>query len=237
MELDKLFEAIDSEILTDDMKNSLQESFETAVEIKAAELVTEQVQKEKDALVEEYEEKMNEYREESTERISEYLELVVEEYLKSNKVAIDESIKTAQVDALFEGFDSMIIAGGVDLKNITEATDDSVQTKKLAELTEKVDSLVESNSSLKAKNKELLKMGLVKELSEGLSLVEADKFEKLAGVIAVDEDFAAYIEKLETLKESVSTSDKEVKKEIQDEVDESLNESEADSKPSWSRFA
>lgn len=238
MELDKLFEAIDSEILTDDMKNSLQESFDSAVELKATEMIQEKLDEEIETLQESYEDKMNEYREESTERISEYLELVVETYLKDNAVSIDESIKTAQVDALLEGFDSMLIAGGVSLKTITEATDDSVQTAKIEELTEKVNTLVESNSDLKAKNKELMKMGLVKEISEGLTLVEADKFEKLADVISVEDDLNEYVEKLQTLKENIQSGQSNQGNQGKgDDLDENLNESNKDTKPSWSRFA
>jgi len=239
MELDKLFEAIDSEILTDEMKTDLTESFSTAVELKAAEMVTEKLEEKETALNEEFEAKLNEYRDESTEKINEYLEVVVEQYFKDNAIKIDESIKIKQVDALLEGFDSMLVLGGVDLHRITESSDESQNTQKINELTTKVDDLVESNITLKNKNKELFQMGITRELAEGLTLVEADKFAKLADVIKMDESSSDYVEKLLVLKESV-TGEKP-----KDEVNENeggsneLNEDNKDNKdkaPSWSKF-
>jgi hypothetical protein len=244
MELDKLFEAIDSEILTDEMKTDLTESFETAVEIKAAEMVTEKLEEKETALNEEYEAKLNEYREESTDKINEYLEVVVEQYFKDNAIKIDESIKIKQVDALLEGFDTMLVTAGVDLHRITESTDDAQQTQKIDELTEKVDSLVESNIELKNKNKELFQMGIVKELSEGLTLVQADKFSKLAEVIKIEESSTDYINKLLVLKESVTGEKPADEVNEDDEVNEGnkggseeLNEDAKNDKAnSWSRF-
>jgi len=233
--LTKLFEAIDSEILTPEMTSSLEESFNNAVEVKAAEMVNEKVQEEKELLIEEYDAKLDEYRKESDDRISEYLDLVVESYLKDNKVQLDESIKAAQVDALLEGFDALLVTGGVDLKNITESTEDSKLQKSVEELSEKVNSLVENNTELKAKNDELLQMGLVSELSEGLTLVKKEKFSELAKVISIDEGFNAYVEKLTLLKETVSKSEKEEVNEGSEQINES-DKTDKSAKPSWSKF-
>ena len=51
-------------------------------------------------------------------------------------------------------------------------------------------------------SEKLLKSGIILELKEGLSLVEAQKFERLANIV----DFSSsekYLEKLQTIKESV----------------------------------
>ncbi len=249
MSMEKLFEAIDSEVLDDDMKKSLQESFDAAVEAKSTEMIAERVEKEVQAKVleekesleteysEKYSTKLDEYKAETTDRISEYMELVVEEYLKENEVKIDESIKTAQVDALLEGFDTMLVTGGVSLKNITDKTDDTVQQSEIAELTERVNTLVESNTSLKKHNKTLLKMGLINEVSEDMTMVEKDKFEKLSEMIELDlSNTSEYMNKLLTLAESV-TGEK-VKDDVLDESkkEDELNESLKPKKvevPSW----
>ena len=236
MEIEELFEAIDSEILTDELKNSLQESFNDAVTEKANAIVEEKLETEKETLEEKYNNELNEYREEMLNRMSEYLELVAEEYIEENRITIEESIKIERLDALLEGFDSMLITGGSNLKNINENTDSVKYSKEIEELQEKVNELVESNLEYKAKNEKLIRMGVVSEISEGMTVVEKEKFNELAEMVEFNSDnLTGYLEKLDALRETVTGASYFNKDE---EVNEKLNESDEKniSNKSWKRF-
>ncbi len=82
MDVKALFEAVDKNIMTDDMLASLQESFDKAVddaaedkaEAKAAEIADKKIEEEKEAIEKEAEEKLEEYKKYTTEKISEYIE-------------------------------------------------------------------------------------------------------------------------------------------------------------------
>ena len=81
---------------------------------------------------------------------------------------------------LIEAFDSMLISGGVIL----------LQSwvlrriyKNLNHLRIVLIKLVEEVIQLRKKSKELIKMGLVAELSEGLTLVQAQRFQRLASIV------------------------------------------------------
>lgn len=243
MDVKALFEAVDKNIMTDDMLASLQESFDKAVddaaedkaEAKAAEIAGKKIEEEKEAIEKEAEEKLEEYKKYTTEKISEYIEIVAEEYIKKNQVSIEESIKIAQLDALMEGFESMLTATGVELRTITERTENSVVTAELSEMKAKVNSLVESNSEYKRKNAELLKMNINAELSEGLSFVQKEKLSKLTEMISFDsEDFGSYISKVTALKESVL--DAAGTKGGSEEPQTTLEESVTSKAKAWKRF-
>ena len=127
---------------------------------------------------------------------------------------------------MIEAFDAMLTAGGVEVAKIVEAKEaDDVETK-LAESVEKYDDLVEEVIDLKKENDKLIKMGVIAEMKEGLSIVEAEKFAKLADLVEFSKD-EGYLSKLETIKESVKGAKEE-------KVDESLNENNKETKPTVS---
>lgn len=211
--LEKLFESLDDKVFTADLREALEAQFNEAVEFKAKTIAEARIEEEIDALNEKSEkhietlnEKAEEYVEmkkaEMLESLDKYLERVVEEFVAEAKDSLSESIKSEKADMIIEAFDAMLVATGVKVAKIVEAKDDSAVENKLAESIEKYDSLVEENISLKEENEKLLKMGIIAEMKEDLSIVEAEKFEKLASIVEFSKE-AVYLEKLETLKNSV----------------------------------
>ena len=233
MSLKKLYESIDANVLTESLKAELKESFDAAVELKAAELAESKI----DEKIKELDEKAEGLKEtliaEAAEKdaalldtIDAYLEKVVEEFTAEAKEQLDESIKQEKADLMIEAFDAMLTAGGVEVAKIVEAKEaDDVETK-LAESVEKYDDLVEEVIDLKKENDKLIKMGVIAEMKEGLSIVEAEKFAKLADLVEFSKD-EGYLSKLETIKESVKGAKEE-------KVDESLNENNKETKPTVS---
>jgi hypothetical protein len=133
---------------------------------------------------------------------------------------------------IIEAFDSMLTATGVEVAKIVEAKDDSAVENKLEESVAKYDSLVEELIALKDENETLIKMGVISELKEGLSIVEAEKFVKLAGLVEFTKD-EAFAEKLETIKESVKGAVEAKEEELTETV---VQEGESNEAPAWAHL-
>lgn len=239
MDLSKLFESLDEKVFTPELKESLEGQFNEAVETKAEIIAEARVQEKVEELNEKSEEhieflneKAEEYVElqkaEIVEAVDKYLDRIVEEFLTEAKESLDESVKSEKADMIIEAFDAMLVATGVEVSKIVESKDESSLEKKLDESTNKYDALVEENITLKEENEKLIKMGIISEMKEGLSLIESEKFEKLSNLVEFTND-EKFVEKLETIKESVKGA-------VEDKKD--LNEAEQndEDKPVWSHL-
>ena len=238
--LEALFESLDDKVFTPELKESLETKFNEAVEDKAAIVAAEQLEEQVDSLNEKAEqhiemlnEKAEEYVEmkktEMVDSLDKYLDRVVEEFVSESKTALGESVKSEKADMLIEAFDAMLVATGVKVATIVEAKDDTAVESQLEESVAKYDTLVEENINLLEANKQLTKMGIIAELKENLSLVESEKFEKLADIVDFSND-ADYLKKLETIKESVKGAAVEDKAE-----DAGLNEDQVNV-PVWAHL-
>ena len=132
MTIQKIFESLDESVFTNELKQTLSEKFDSAVEERAeakAIILAEELAEFK---IDELEEKVEQYgeylreqhltkSEELNSRVSEYVDLVVEEFVSEAKEALGESLKSEHSDMLIEAFDSMLIAGGVEFASILEA--------------------------------------------------------------------------------------------------------------------
>lgn len=188
-------------------------------------------------LDEKSEEYINTKTEEMLENVDKYLDRIIEEFVAEATDKLDESLKSEKADMIIEAFDAMLIATGVEVSKIVEAKDETEAEAKLAESIEKYDALVEENIELKSQNEKLLKSGIILELKEGLSLVEAQKFERLANIV----DFSSsekYLEKLQTIKESVKAKPSSDKvEEIVEKVEEVIVEKQENKSPIWAHLA
>jgi hypothetical protein len=190
--------------LADETKIALQESFDAAVLTEAVKLA-----ESKEAEYEEYMfSQLTEMKEELEDTLDAYLEKVVEQFVEDNSFAIDESIKSEKYEAVLEGFNSLMIATGVEIAQIAEAKEEGSEvadlTESIEEAEEMADKLMAENLELKERNAELLKTGLIKESMEDMTPLQKDKFLKLASVVEFDEsDPVGFISRLDTIVESV----------------------------------
>ena len=217
--LEKLFESLDEKVFTPELKKALEAQFNEAVETKAESIAEAKIEEEIDSLNEKAEQhveflnkKAEEYiamkQAEMVESLDKYLERVVDKFVAEAKDLLAESVKSEKADMIIEAFDAMLVATGVQVAKIVEAKDETAIETKLVENTAKYDALVEENIALSEENKKLIKMGVISELKEGLSLVEAEKFEKLAELVEFSKS-GEFLTKLTTIKESVKgTADK-----------------------------
>lgn len=162
MSLEKLFESVDENVLTPELKQSLEESFNAAVEIKSQELadqivsekinalnehcdnykaqldeevkqVKSEVQAEKASLNEEFQQKCDELE----QHVSNYMDHVVQELISEHSEKLEECVKDTKCQALDEMFGAMLTAAGLNMHDILaeHANDNS---NKMTEMSEKL---------------------------------------------------------------------------------------------------
>jgi len=209
MEINEMFESMDIE---KEQKVALQEAFETAVIKKTTEMLDEHVEtllaEKVEVLEEEYAEKV----EGLTESLDGYLDTVVEEFVAENAPSYEAQIADEKSTTLLELFDKMVKVVGVDMLTINEAKDTKEQDEfnesaeaQVTVLEDKVATMADRLVEAKRESDKYLKAGIVAELSEGLTILESAKFSKLAELVAFDRN-AAYLDKLDTIKESILSS-------------------------------
>ena len=210
--LKTLFESLDEKVFTSELKESLETKFNEAVELKALEIAATKIEEKTVELEEKAEEfqailekEMHEKEAELVDQIDAYLEKVVEDFIAEAKESLDESIKSEKADMIIEAMEAMIVSTGVNIAKIVEDKDSTDPENKLGTLTAKYDSAIEENIKLEKENAKLLKMGVIAELKEGMNVIEAEKFSKLADLVEF-ENSKSYLTKLDTIRESVMTS-------------------------------
>ena len=197
-----LFESMDVDL---DTKTQLQEAFDKAVLEETTkrmdEYVETKLEEKTQALEEEYKEKVDYL----TEALDGYLETVVEEFIEENAPMYEAEIEQEKAKTLLEMFDKMVQVVGVDMLTIAEAKDESSNETRIDELEDKISDLADRLIEAKREANEYLKMGIVSEMSEGLTILEKEKFNKLADMVEFSKD-PSYVEKLEAIKESITST-------------------------------
>lgn len=209
MALNEMFESMDIE---QEQKIALQEAFDSAVIKKTTDMLDEHVETLLSEKVEVLEEEYKEKVEGLTESLDGYLDTVVEEFISENAPMYEAQIDDEKTQSLLELFDKMVQIVGVDMLTITEAkaTKDDKEFNESAEaqvekLEEKVADIADKLVEAKRTADKYLQLGILSETAEGLTILEQAKFEKLAEMVQFDKT-QAYLDKLETIKESIIDS-------------------------------
>jgi len=217
----------DDKNLSEDFRNKVETLFEAAVSARVA--------AEKAAIEEEYEAKLQEEVEEIyeglVEKLDGYLSHIAEEWKEENEVAIENSIRTD----LAESFITSL--GQLYQEHNFIVPEEQVEVVEM--MAERIDELEEQFNQTLIKNAELseavdtlVKETLIKESTEGLSPIEAERFKTLVEDFEFT-DVDSFNEKLETIKEhhfSKSNSSKKTKL-ITEEIDYTEEEFEQEKKP------
>lgn len=210
--MNELFESLD---INEDMKANLAEAFDKAVLAKSVEMMDEHVEtkvEEAKTLMEaEYAEKV----EGLEDTLDGYMTSVVEEFIAEQKSSYEAEILDEKAKKLLEMFDSMLTVAGVAMTDINEARSDrdiAEDADSLENQIERLDKrLSEKEADLHESRKEAdkyLKAGFIAESKKGLTMVESDKFEKLAEMVTFERS-EKYADALDTIKESILDSREE----------------------------
>lgn len=206
--LDKMFEAIDSNVLTDSLKNELEAQFNEAVEIKSTEIATAIIDQKEAELTEalntKYDAKFEEYKKKIDEQVDSFITATVENLVSESLNYMKQDLDNAKVEALKEAFDALVVTAGTDIAKIHANLVES--TKAVDEdLNKKYNALYEKFNALKEENAKIIKLGFLNEMSADLSLVEKEKFNKMAELIPFEKT-SSYRNKIELVKTQVKGS-------------------------------
>jgi len=130
------------------------------------------------------------------------METVVEEFIEENAPIYETEIEQEKVKTLLETFDKMVKVLGVDMMTIAESKEENSSDSKIEKLEEEIANLSDKIIESKREADKYLKLGIIQEMSQGLTILEKEKFEKLSEMIQFNRD-PEYIQKLETIKESL----------------------------------
>jgi hypothetical protein len=206
--LNPIFESMDIPLET---KTSLQEAFDKAVLSEVTEKMDEYVDKKLTEEKTRLEEEFKEHKEYLTEALDGYLDTVVEEFIEENKPEYERQIDEAKASTLLELFDNIVKIVGVDMMTIAESKEelDQDEYKTLTEaketLEEEVSNMADKLIESKREADKYLKTGLIAEMAQDLSILESEKFEKLADMVEFSRN-PEYVQKLETIRESIIDS-------------------------------
>jgi len=220
--MEQLFESLDID-LNEETKTKLTDAFNKAVMKQTTELLEEHVETKvaeaKELLEEEYQEKV----ENLEDSLDGYLQSVVEEFMEDNAPTYEQQIAEEKVKTLLEMFDSMLKIAGVQMVDINEAHtdyhDENDLSNKLDKAEDRINEQQEALIEAKREADKYLKGGVILEMKEGLSMLEGEKFEKLADMVTFSRD-ESFVESLETIKESI-IEQRVFDKRYEDKMDES----------------
>jgi hypothetical protein len=182
--------------LSEEFKQKAATIFEAAIKAK--------VKEESQRLQGEYETKLKEdteaHKADVVEKVDSYLNYVVEEWMQENKIAIERGIKGEIAEDFIGGLKKLFEDHYIDVPdekyNVLED-----QASKIEDLEKKLNEEIEKNVTSHKTIGELKREDIAKAVSEDLTDVEKEKFNKLAEEVEYsnEEDFTT---KVTTIKES-----------------------------------
>ena len=203
--MEQLFESLNIDI-NEETKAKLAEAFDRAVMSKTVELMEEHVETRVAEEVEKLEEEYQEKVEDLENSLDGYLQSVVEEFIEENQPVYEAQINEEKSIALLEMFDNMLKIAGVSMLDINEAHSDYHEendvSAKLERMEEKYNELSDKLVEARKEADKYLKAGVIMEMKQGLSMLEAEKFERLAEMVTFTRD-ESFVNSLETIKESI----------------------------------
>jgi hypothetical protein len=187
---------VDGEDLSEEFKDKAATIFEAAVKSKTRE----EIARIHETMTGEFEVKLEESVDTLTEKVDTYLNYVVETWTKENELAIERGLKGEIAEDFISGLKQLFEDHYIDVPDekydVLEA-----QSEKIAELEEKVNSVMEQNIVLSNVKSGLVREQVISESCEELTDTEIEKFKSLTEDIDfVDEE--SFKAKLDTLKES-----------------------------------
>jgi hypothetical protein len=187
---------INGEELTEEFKTKAATIFEAAV--------VSRVKAEVAALKEEFDtqlvEQVEQIKEGLVEKVDGYLNYVVEQWMTDNALALENGMKNEIFESFIAGMKGLFEQHYIDVPEEKYDVLGDLQSQ-LEQIKGKLDETVEQNIALKKTLEESAKSSAIGEFTDGMTDVEAEKFESLAEEL-VYEDTESFKSKLQTIKEN-----------------------------------
>lgn len=206
--LEKLFEKVNSELLTDEVKLELSTIFESQL--------NEAIAAKEQELEESNKQEIAEFKDEMITKLDEYLAYFVEEFTKEQEDQIVEAVKVERASEILDIFDGLVKKFNIQLseESFEESAElDEAKTK----LSEQTETILELRKEVEAMKVEKMVEAKASEFDVD---TEKDKFRKLAETISYTGDEEAFEKKLGVIAESVKDSkNEEPARELEEEED------------------
>ena len=138
------------------------------------------------------------------EQVDGYLGYIAEQWMTQNEIALERGIKSDILESFVDGLKGLFEEHYIDVpEEKYDLLGDMEET--IGELKSKIDEQVAINVELTKSVNEAKRTEIVKEISEGLTDTEAEKFAGLVAEVAF-EDAETYQSKVKTLRESYFTT-------------------------------
>ena len=194
-DLDVIFGGDDE--MSDDFKNKVTTLFESAVNARMTFLESDM----EEAYGEALEEEVTEITEGLVDKIDDYLGYVCQEWIAENEVAIQSTLSTEITEDFIEGLRGLFLEHNIE---VPESKLDVLEmlASKVEELEENLNGVMSENMSLHEAMAEYEKYQMVEKKTEGLTPLQADKFEKLAECVYYNGDVDLFEKNLDIIKEA-----------------------------------
>ena len=221
----------DSEDLSEEFKTQVKTVFEAAVVSK--------INSELDTIEETFNARLNEATQEIneslTDKVDNYLSYVVEQWVSDNELAIEHGIKTEITEEFIGGLKQLFEDHYIDIPEERVDVVDSLADR-VGELEGKLNEAIETNISLTSRVQTYEKDDVILEVSEGLTVMEAEKLKGLSEGI-IFEDVDQYKDALSVVKESYFSGRTASKSVVIDEAAEILEEGLQEEAPASPQMA
>ena len=239
-----------AKILLDEEKKELEEqcdSYKKELDKEKKEL-EEQCESYKKELDKEAQKRINEEVSKMQKVLSKYVDRVTKDFLREHEEDFRMYENVTKVETILESLKTVMAVAGIHTQEVIEGVEqrknkyDNVLEARVKGLQDQINALheenrtlresinihkqkhanlIKENKSLNRENQDVVKMGVISELKNGLTLTESKKFEKMAMNIPFSAD-KEYIRKLKDLKESIQ--DMPVLNEVTDKQNDNTEE-------------
>ena len=211
--------------LSEEFKDKATTLFEAAVNARATLEIARLEEEFETAYEERLEEEVASIVENVETNLDTYLDYIVEKWMEDNQVAIESSLRNEIMEEFIGGLKGLFAEHYIDVPeekvDVIEAMAQKIETLENA-LNESINDTIELKSVLA----EAKMSSLIDELSEGLTMSQAEKFAALAEGVSFDGNFNSYKSKLEMVKEtyfSMKPRTSNIEEETFESDDESVN--------------
>jgi hypothetical protein len=180
-DIDKLFEQVSSEILTEETKLAMAVLFENQL--------NEAIKAKEEQLQEDNKREISDFKEGLVTKIDEYLKFFSEEFVKNNATQIQESVKIKTSERVLKAFDSIMKDFHYQLDEKKISNED-----KLTESRKEINRLTKQLIDAKKETKKIERASIVVEASTKLdSDLQRDKLVQFSKTVEFDELFEGKI--------------------------------------------
>ena len=190
---------VSGEELTEEFKQKAATIFEAAVLTR----VKQEVARLDEAYQVQLDERVEEIKEGLVEKVDGYLDYVVEQWMKDNEIALESGMKSEILEGFVSGLKGLFEQHYIEVPEEKFDVLGSMQ-EQIRGLTTKLDEQVETNIELRNKLAYAQAEAVVRDLAEGLTDTDKDKFFTLVEELEF-EGLSSFTKKAQTIRESYFT--------------------------------